>query len=692
MSQQKSTFKENYNNGELTLRGDFSGILGKKDLQNFKKDLYKILIEIHHTKLRRFENSWRRFNSLLKRSERLYKKLPTSIKVEGINSLLVSEKKIAKFIDTYQREELSEDPVGILKTATKKREGIKDEISNRRKEQVSQIKSLKIKFISDQWNKYEVFFNEDLSFRNEVNKVIREYFKIKPTFHFEIKNNLIKVIKIRKHIIEIFKKKIEDERIKLLDNIQNPEKLKPDLHKYSFVDCFVYILFNSDLKVETEIEKFSIKLDINKFYNNFFRVFSRSNKLYDITREELEFDKNYFAPSCLRIDTIYNLKKLFDKEHGILSFKEVRTKKIVNIELDPKHIKKSRIKAEEQKTPIFKKHESEVLIKLDIQKIVSVLIKKLYSPEQEGSMERNLREIKKDRGFSERFKILVKNHRKKFVVPVVLFLIVFMIVYGAFLLRPVSSKVQKYDSVKIDYTAWESDENENYNELNPLLDTTLWVTMVPITENDTTGLILGLYNTLIGKKLFFKSDLTWLNRCIDQNRDGIDDITGAVALTYGNFMDLYFNTCLMIQLKVLGIQKPELSQSDIDTTIWRITFTVLGFLAITITAIVLIVMIIILAKKRLDVHREAFPKTQLSHNENLVKYGLLVGGIISIPFIVLGIINLRFPLSDFDLIIQYYPDTILLFVIWIIFILLLFILGYLFIFSQIKGKRKKKIK
>ena len=50
----------------------------------------------------------------------------------------------------------------------------------------------------------------------------------------------------------------------------------------------------------------------------------------------------------------------------------------------------------------------------------------------------------------------------------------------------------------------------------------------------------------------------------DISGDGIDDITGDIALTYGNFSDLYFNTSLMIQFKVLGIQKPEQTQPNIN--------------------------------------------------------------------------------------------------------------------------------
>ena len=67
--------------------------------------------------------------------------------------------------------------------------------------------------------------------------------------------------------------------------------------------------------------------------------------------------------------------------------------------------------------------------------------------------------------------------------------------------------------------------------------------------------MLGLYNNLLGKGLNYDSGLIWLNKCVDQDRNGIDDNTDQPALTYGNSSDMYFNTCLMIQFRVLDIQK-----------------------------------------------------------------------------------------------------------------------------------------
>lgn len=145
--------------------------------------------------------------------------------------------------------------------------------------------------------------------------------------------------------------------------------------------------------------------------------------------------------------------------------------------------------------------------------------------------------------------------------------------------------ISKYDLVEMDYTVWESDEAESHDPLNPIFDNIVWVTMIPITENDTTGLMLGLYNNLLGKGKYFDSGLIWLNRCIDQNRDGIDDNTLQPALTYGNSTDQYFDTCLMMQFRILDIQEYSpsyLLEIDLQNNLVLqiIMYIVLGILAV----------------------------------------------------------------------------------------------------------------
>ena len=99
---------------------------------------------------------------------------------------------------------------------------------------------------------------------------------------------------------------------------------------------------------------------------------------------------------------------------------------------------------------------------------------------------------------------IVKKYHLKTIIPVI-FCLIFVSLIMIF--SNDSLVVEKYDDVKIEYTVWVSNEGEDYNPLNPILDTTIWVTMIPITENSTSGLILGLYNNLIKKELYFESGL-----------------------------------------------------------------------------------------------------------------------------------------------------------------------------------------
>jgi len=102
--------------------------------------------------------------------------------------------------------------------------------------------------------------------------------------------------------------------------------------------------------------------------------------------------------------------------------------------------------------------------------------------------------------------------------------------------------------------------------------------VTPITEDSEDGLILGLYNELLGKGLNYDSGLIWLNKCVDQDRNGIDDNTGQLALTYGNSSDMYFDTCLMIQFRVIDFQKygyvPPI-ELDPAVVYWTIAITLL---------------------------------------------------------------------------------------------------------------------
>ena len=710
MSQKDYIFKENYNEKVLTLTSDYSNSLKEKELKYFKKDLYNILLEINNKKLRTFKSLCKKLDSMLKHSEKLYKELPLSDKIEGIDTLLKSYKELEKFLNTYhKREEISENVIEIRKSAKKKRAKIETEIQAKKTEHAYRNKLIKKDFISSQWSGYKKLLDEDISFLREVKKAIRRHFKINVNSNFEIYEYLIKIIKARKSIIDILRARIGKKKTNLNEKTHKPETLLPEMRHFSFAGFFSYILLNSDLLIESKNKSCIIKLDINKFYKNFFRLFSKSDKNFNIKQKVLKFDKNLFVPTLLGTDKVHSLKYLFDKtEVGILSYKEVQTNNIIDLDLELKHIKKLRSKPDEPKTTLFVKHQSKVLIKLNIKKIILNLFRELYPPDQEVLIDTQLRKIKKTKNSPDqevsidtqvrkikKSKIshrIVKKSHIKVVATVVVIILTGLIIYAFYFSNlPSVVYIQKYDSVKIQYAAWESDERKNYNVLDPLYDDTIWVTMVPITENDTTGLILGLYDNLLGKGISFESGLLWLDKCIDQDRNGIDDLTGAVALSYGNSSDLYFNTSLMIEFKVLGIQKA-LQSSPNSEILDRVLPIVVGVFVVILIGIVIFESGVLVRNYRRarKIKLRDFPELKYSVRENILKYGLLALIIPSIPIIVLFSVNERVPLSHFDLLIEYYPGTLeiiitLIVVLWIVTIPL-----FLFFFKMIKRKRDKR--
>ena len=148
---------------------------------------------------------------------------------------------------------------------------------------------------------------------------------------------------------------------------------------------------------------------------------------------------------------------------------------------------------------------------------------------------------------------LSKKYKQRILILIVTASVFGIILFGNNTSSPINV-VGRFDLVTIDYQMWESDYAQGYDPLNPLLDETIVITIIPITEDKSNGLILGLFDNIISKRLFYESDFIWLDKCIDQNRDGVDDISAdKAALTYGNSTDQYFNMCLMIKFKILSI-------------------------------------------------------------------------------------------------------------------------------------------
>jgi hypothetical protein len=283
--------------------------------------------------------------------------------------------------------------------------------------------------------------------------------------------------------------------------------------------------------------------------------------------------------------------------------------------------------------------------------------------------------------------VIISKHKSdylKAIIPIATVLVVIASIIIGFVIFSPSTGIQKYDTVEIDYTVWVSDENEQYDVFNPVLDAVLWVSMLPITENETAGIILGLYNNLLDKNKYHDSGLIWLNRCVDELRDGIDDNTGQPALSYGNSADLYFDTCLMIQFQVLNIERPP--DSPQFTSQEEMFLIVLGIIIISIGAGATI-LIGGYYLNNYRKHRQERPKKvkdqKFTRKELIIKYSLLGSILGGVVLSVMGLTSLYFPL---DLILQLNPGIVWVMVILILIIWAAIIPLYLLIYRVLKRK------
>lgn len=293
-----------------------------------------------------------------------------------------------------------------------------------------------------------------------------------------------------------------------------------------------------------------------------------------------------------------------------------------------------------------------------------------------------------------------RSHKKIVILICIAFLILF-IVGAAFFTYDIPKTVERYDTVKIDYTVWVSDSSRNYNTLNPLLDTILWVPVVPITENDTTGLVLGLYDNLLGKKEYYESDLIWLDKCIDENRDGIDDITNTTALTYGNSTDQYYNTCLMIKFKVLEIRKGPGTQenvfdwsgfiqffqtfTEVSQTIFKTIFVLEVIFPILLLSTVILSVFIIDLFSRHQIKIDSRKPAKV-----VFKYGLMIGFVCSVLFITISLINISLPSSEFNLLTFRYTFFMPLIVALLFVLCVVSLVVYLIVYRIIELKIERR--
>jgi hypothetical protein len=403
--------------------------------------------------------------------------------------------------------------------------------------------------------------------------------KISQLGDFSLKSNLLRAIRIRKQLskillerqidlIELKKLGRGEGRIGLIDEVFSDATSKFSKIPFSHLNFLYYVLLRSNLnliiakkqqKDPSQLE-LVVELDENRAYRAFFDYFwlkfGESEKFVSESKSKSgNFIKLRLGFSNIRRKDnfvsckIENLRDHEAREGSALeednNFKEINfeTRFFDNVKAFFRDFNKDLFEHEiKDEINLCKIRFTEIFKHLWKQ-----FLKESPLPLQEVKKSVKPKKSKKARD-NEAYR---ESLKKIIVIGGIIALIVFGVVFGSMLFNSAFT-VGKYDTVKIDYAVWESDQSHAYDLLHPIFDDIVFLNVTPFTENSEDGLILGLYNNLLGKGLNYDSGLVWLNKCVDQDRNGIDDNTGQPALTYGNSSDMYFNTCLMQPAVVYG--------------------------------------------------------------------------------------------------------------------------------------------
>ncbi len=669
MSQYILNLKQKYHNELVELIFTLSPSFTKKEFNRFqdhfskkaskleisfgdKKRLTTIELKKYQKAIDRFIYNRRKFAEMLEETEISYRKIPFLKMIKNSTQDLKEKEKLLKeYLEEYDdKKELEkleeftylteEERIGLAKnlkdTILRQQSKTQKAIEKSLDPTETHNETLKKEFIDIQWKRYQRFFDVNPVFHKILSSILSEFLEdyFRDQKVLDVKSHLISIIIIRKYVIKKLKEKEKEFKKELLERLKN-SKYRSDStsqdevmpKKISFLNFFAYILTQSDLKLRFENSEIIISFDIKTLYKNFFDLLSKYSNVVFSFQEGFIIDENHFL---------------------LTDFKRNLLKKI-----------NSELKRFNENILIYEEIEEKTGVKFNFKQIIEPFL-------EDFTLEHPAK-IPKQR--PSKHTIIERYHLK--TVMLSLGIIIICIVGLSIFSAPDKTQfiAQKHDSVQIDYTVWVSNKSKEYDVLNPILDITLWIRMIPITENDTTGIMLGLYNNLLGKELYYESELKWLDKCIDQNRDGIDDITNKTALTYGNSTDQYFNTALMIRFKILDIEKaPDYQESPFNREkvfgflsyifqmVWIITLPIL----LMLIPIFITLIIDFISRHPIDFRKINIRGIDLRKTFSLfIKYGILIGILVSIPYIVFGIIKLQYSPALLKIIWMENPEEII---------------------------------
>ncbi|HEC36715.1 hypothetical protein LCGC14_0517780 [marine sediment metagenome] len=655
-----------------------------------KRDLKKDKIRAYQRAIHKFKRDFNDFKDILQKSGDKFSRLPLKIidkkQEEQLNFKITSLKKHLKQLK--QKKELRKmvtftsmshsEKIEEIKETQRTLKKVQSELENGLKKDKKEIETYNNKilssFVEEEWPIYEQFFKAHTIFYEILFEMVESFLEeelelqIGDYSKYSLKKDLLTLVLHTQRFIMKLKEKAAQFKNELSEKIN---EWKVDYLPFSG------IFHKSGMKIHTDGSNITVSINPKKVYKNIFKALSRRYGKRFHLKKPINFDKEAY------------LTTLFYRTGFMMG--------IVSL------LKNSNSKIEEDFTRYikYKKINGKACFRIEFKDLTDSLFydwkeQRKRSRERESESDYTPEKFREEHHYIQRLRKKIKksqNFRKihpKISIPLVV-VIIFVIFSFFFFNSPKIPVVGRYDSVKIDFIAWESDEDENYDVLDPLIDITVWVLMVPITENASTGLVLGLYNNLLDKQQYFNSELVWLNKCIDQNRDGIDDNTGQPALTYGNSTDQYFNTYLMIQFKILDIQKPSQQPSVINPNPWIIFLII--FLGIGII-VIFIVGPLIIAISFGGKYREKKRLSPITVPDNrkikLMKYGFLILFLLGVSGISLAIINAVTPFSHLYFLSKFNPFVYPVLSILFVLINLVFIPVYLVLFRSIHEYVQKK--
>jgi len=438
----------------------------------------------------------------------------------------------------------------IWEKYVKKIEGYKEDIKNfqiecrKLKKMLSELQNEMIKIRQRDDSEYEEEYMREqrIFFRKFFNKNRR----IKEIIRYNDSVDLFKLSFLgKKKNEDNWKERLNNEKKKMRKKLKDLKKSDPDdvisinfRRPFAYHNFLIALLTNSGLNIKISKVKPYNDSDVNA--KKYFKMM-------------IEFKA---------IEVYSNFIKLVEKEQ------EKLTKIIDFATLDSEHFLLLNCKKEEfeEKVNPSKKHtlnlikyiETESNLGFGIQ--FNKLFKEIWLKFKEKSYKKEssdkINGSKRNKGYKRKKRLSLKKSIST-AIGVSIVIAIIILVFFPFSPKPIY--IEQYDEVDIHYTVWESNESKKYESYRPIHNSTIRVCVKAI--NDTTlkvpgsGLILGLYNNLLGKELYYESDYVWLNRCIDEDSNGYDDLTGQPALSQGKFSSPYFNTCLIIHFKVLSILK-----------------------------------------------------------------------------------------------------------------------------------------